>query len=87
ESVPMLSFLKIGEHMVGYCILAIMIVTFANLRGLKESGTLFAVPVYTFIAMCYLLILTGIFGPSFGWHFHTEFANQTIPYQANKSAP
>src|ERR671915_2177708 len=36
------------------------IVTLANLRGSKESGRLFAVPTYGFIASMYLLIGTGL---------------------------
>ncbi len=77
--VPVLSFLHIGKHLALYSVGAILLITFANLRGLRESGTLFALPVYTFIAMCYLLVLVGIFGPAIGWQFHPEFVNQVIP--------
>lgn len=80
KDIPALSGLQIGKHMVAYCILAIMVMTFANLRGLKESGRVLAVPVYTFISMCYLMLFLGICGPFFGWQFHTEFANQLAPY-------
>jgi amino acid transporter len=34
-------------------------VTFANLRGTRESGTLFAIPTYGFVLSIYLLLLTG----------------------------
>ncbi len=80
KDIPALAPLHIGKHMVAYCIMAIFVMTFANLRGLKESGRVLAVPVYTFISMCYLMLLVGILGPSFGWQFHTEFANQVAPY-------
>jgi len=79
KDVPILSFLHLGQHLVFYCVGAIALITFANLRGLRESGTLFAVPVYTFIGMCYLLVLIGIFGPAIGWTFHPEFVNQSVP--------
>jgi amino acid transporter len=79
QDVPLLAPLHIGQHQVLYCVGAIVLLTFANLRGLRESGTMFAIPVYTFITMCYLLVLVGIFGPAIGWHFHPEFANQVIP--------
>jgi len=79
QDVPFLHFLHLRHHMVFYCVVVIILVTFANLRGLRESGTLFAVPVYTFIVMCYFLVLIGIFGPHFGWQFHPEFANQIVP--------
>src|SRR5262249_14400911 len=58
--VPLLAFLQINKHLVFYCVGAIALITFANLRGLRESGTLFALPVYTFITMCYVLIILGL---------------------------
>ena len=82
KDVPMLSFMHITEHQVLYCVIAIGLLTFANLRGLRESGNLFALPVYTFIAMCALMIVIGLAGPLFGWQFHREFANQVIPADA-----
>lgn len=45
------------------CILFIMVI---NLRGVKESGTAFAIPTYFFIAMMYLTVGTGIFRYFFG---------------------
>lgn len=38
----------------------IAFVTAINLRGTKESGTLFAIPTYGFVAAIYLMIGTGI---------------------------
>jgi amino acid transporter len=38
-------------------VLAIMLI---NLRGVKESGTIFAIPTYFFLAMMALTILTGL---------------------------
>lgn len=37
----------------------ILFVALANLRGTKESGTLFALPTYSFVAMIYLMLITG----------------------------
>ncbi|MFL5807705.1 MAG: APC family permease [Roseiflexaceae bacterium] len=37
------------------------LVTLANLRGLKESGQLFAIPTYLFIASMFVLIGVGLF--------------------------
>jgi amino acid transporter len=37
----------------------IVIIAVANLRGVRESGTLFAVPTYGFVAWVYLTILAG----------------------------
>jgi len=37
------------------------LVTLANLRGIKESGRMFAIPTYLFIASMFVLIGTGLF--------------------------
>ncbi len=39
---------------------AIAFVTLVNLRGVRESGRVFAVPTYFFIVIMFLLILTGL---------------------------
>lgn len=39
----------------------VLILAFANLRGLRESGAVFAGPTYFFILMLSLLIVTGLF--------------------------
>ena len=48
------------SHRVGLCVLAVAIITAANLRGARESGKLFAPPVYLFIATCLLMIPVGL---------------------------
>lgn len=48
-------------HPVELCFLAIGFVTLLNLRGMKESGTLFALPTYIFIASMVFLIGYGLF--------------------------
>lgn len=40
---------------------AVLLIMVANLRGVRESGTIFAIPTYIFIAVMYLLIGTGIY--------------------------
>lgn len=64
------------DHLVIWCLLFIALLTFANLRGLKESGALFAIFTYGFVVMCYVMIAVGLFGPLFGWRPHTEYINQ-----------
>ncbi len=39
----------------------IAVITLGNLRGVKESGRIFAVPTYFFVAMMFLLIGVGFF--------------------------
>ncbi len=38
----------------------VTLVTIANLRGVKEAGTLFAIPTYTFVLTMFAMIITGI---------------------------
>ncbi len=39
----------------------IVVMTVANLRGLRESGSLFAPPTYLYIVMLMLLIVVGFY--------------------------
>lgn len=50
-----------GQHSVILALLVILFITLANLRGIKESGTLFAVPTYAFVIMASMLIIWGLF--------------------------
>ncbi|PSB58126.1 APC family permease [Chamaesiphon polymorphus] len=45
---------------VELCLLAIVFIALANLRGLRESGRLFVVPTYVFIVSIFVLILVGL---------------------------
>jgi amino acid transporter len=71
-SVPFLVHYHPEKHLVPICLGFIVLLVIANLRGLKESGTIFAIPTYIFIAMCYLMIGLGLFGSLVGWHAHME---------------
>lgn len=45
---------------VGLCLLAIGSITWANLRGVRESGTIFSIPTYGFVFILLALIATGL---------------------------
>ena len=47
-------------HKIGIAFAFIAFVSLMNLRGVKESGTLFAIPTYGFVAAIYLMIITGV---------------------------
>ena len=51
----------VAEHKVGFAVGAIAVLTALNLRGLRESGTAFAIPTYAFIFVIVGMILTGLF--------------------------
>jgi amino acid transporter len=41
-------------------IAAVVLIAMANLRGIRESGTIFAAPTYLFVVMMYVLIALGL---------------------------
>ena len=49
-----------NDHRVLLSIVFVWLVTFANLRGTRESGTLFAVPTYGFVVSILVLIVIGL---------------------------
>jgi amino acid transporter len=50
---------SLASHKVSLSIGFVVLVMLANLRGVKEASTLFAVPTYGFVAMVYLMLATG----------------------------
>jgi amino acid transporter len=50
----------VAEHKVGIAVVAVALLTAANLRGLRESGTAFAIPTYGFMIVILGMILTGL---------------------------
>jgi amino acid transporter len=50
---------RLAEHKVILSVAIVVLLTLANLRGVKEAGTLFAVPTYGFVAMVYVMLGTG----------------------------
>ncbi|MGW2087176.1 APC family permease [Streptomyces sp. NPDC001880] len=49
------------EHKTMCAIAAIVLLTLMNLRGVKESGKLFAIPTYLFVAGVFIMIIWGAF--------------------------
>ena len=50
----------VAQNRVGIAIGAVALLTAMNLRGLRESGTAFAIPTYGFIIVIVGMILTGL---------------------------
>lgn len=48
------------EHKVALGLVFVAIIAVGNLRGVRESGRLFAVPTYTFVASMAVLIVAGL---------------------------
>ena len=55
------AFPSLGQHRVLLCVGFILLMTIANLRGLKESGAVFAPPTYIYILSLMTLIIVGLY--------------------------
>src|ERR1044071_7263620 len=53
------AFPNLFPFRVGICIGLLILIAIANLRGLKESGNIFALPTYFFLAMTTLTVAVG----------------------------
>ena len=72
----------VATHKVLIAVSAVVLLTAMNLRGLRESGTAFAIPTYGFVIVIGGMILTGLFrvfvlgdelhAPSAGLHIQAE---------------
>jgi amino acid transporter len=51
---------SLNQHKVALSLGFILLVTLANLRGVRESGTLFAIPTYGFIVSIFALLVAGL---------------------------
>src|SRR5216684_3251459 len=49
------------------CVATIVVIALANLRGVRESGRLFAAPTYFFVVCILGMVGYGIIGAFFGW--------------------
>ena len=54
------AFEAIAPYKVELGALVIILVTAANLRGIRESGNIFAIPTYLFVSMALLAIVVGL---------------------------
>jgi amino acid transporter len=50
----------INDFRVEIAVVSISLITIANLRGLRESGNIFAVPTYLFVGMALLIVGIGL---------------------------
>jgi amino acid transporter len=47
-------------HELGLSLFCVVVIAFANLRGVKEAGVLFAIPTYAFVASIFALVGVGV---------------------------
>ncbi len=65
-------------HSVVIAVITVAVITMLNLRGVRESGTAFAVPTYAFIAGVAILITIGMAKIATGHHLHAESQHYRI---------
>jgi amino acid transporter len=53
------AFPVLAPHAVALSLGMVVVLSLANLRGVRESGSAFAVPTYGFIVMVFLMLVTG----------------------------
>ena len=51
---------SLEPHKVGLSLGFVALLTIVNLRGVRESGVLFALPTYGFVAVMFVMVATGI---------------------------
>jgi amino acid transporter len=79
------AFPPLFAHKVVLSIGFIALITLANLRGVRESGTVFAVPTYGFILSIVVLVGTGLVQCAFGGCPQAVAPSQTFPAGAAAS--
>lgn len=72
-----------GQHLVGLAVGLIIVITIMNLRGVRESGTLFAIPTYGFIVGIFAMIATAAVRLAMGDTMLAESANYQITPEAS----
>src|SRR6201992_999010 len=65
-------------HAVLLAVVIVAIIMLLNLRGVRESGTAFAIPTYAFVAAIAVLITVGLSKLATGHHLASESAHYRI---------
>ncbi len=55
------AFPELSRYRVGMCLGFIALMTVANLRGMKESGMIFAPPTYIYVVVLFAMIVLGLY--------------------------
>jgi len=74
------AFPSLVRFTVPLCVVSLLIVMLGNLRGVRESGSIFAIPTYFFIVSIVVLVLVGLFRVLTG-----DAAATSVPREAVQS--
>ncbi len=72
------AFPSLYDHRVLIALSAIVLITWINLRGVRESGTIFALPTYAFVAGVFIVIVLGLLR-SLGWFGLSPIVSTAAP--------
>src|SRR3984957_8559280 len=72
------AFPALDRHLTIIAVAVVAIIAVLNLRGVRESGTAFAIPTYCFVATVTLLIVWGATKLALGDHLHAVSAAYRI---------
>ncbi|HXP18506.1 MAG TPA: amino acid permease [Streptosporangiaceae bacterium] len=68
------AFPVLGSHVTLIAVVVVAVIALMNLRGVRESGTAFAIPTYCFIGVVCLMIAWGVVRLGTGHHLRAESA-------------
>jgi amino acid transporter len=66
---------SLGPHKVALSLACLVVIVLANLRGVRESGLLFALPTYAFVTSILVLVAVGLFDDVRGDLHHAVVPN------------
>ena len=75
------AFPSLNKYVAIIAVVVVAIIAVLNLRGVRESGTAFAVPTYIFIGVVVLMIIWGFTKLALGHPLHAESDHLKIPSQ------
>jgi amino acid transporter len=77
---------ELANQRISLCLAAIVIIALANLRGVKESGRIFAIPTYAYIISLIVLLVIGLARSFFGGMGRIEVDQARIDHFTNNAA-
>jgi amino acid transporter len=69
---------SLSSHKVGLSLACLLVIVLANLRGVRESGLLFALPTYAFVTSIFVLVGVGLVRIVNG-HVHRAVVPHELP--------
>ena len=72
------AFPALNSHVTLVAVVVVAVIAVLNLRGVRESGTAFAIPTYCFVGLVSLLIIWGLTKVAVGDHLQAQSAHYHI---------